>query len=51
MGKGLLLKRGIRGGGWRKGQILKKTDEKTMNLLHVGVFLSQKKQNQYSGFS
>ena len=51
VGKGLLLKRGIRGGGWRKGQILKKTDEKNNEFVTCrGVFESKKNKINIRGF-
>ena len=43
VGKGLLLKRGFRGGGWRKGQVLKKTNGKKHEFVTCrGVFEHQK---------
>ena len=36
---------GAKGGFWQKKVVEK------VKMLHVGVFLKQKKQNQYSGFS
>ena len=53
VGKGLLLKRGFRGGGGVEERAgFEKTDEKKHEFVTCrGVFELKKKQNQYSGFS
>jgi len=51
VGKGLLLKRGFRGGGWRKGQVLKKTDGKKHEFVTCrGVFEQQKRKSIFGVF-
>ena len=36
---------------WLVGEILKKKVGKNVKMLHAGVFLNSKNENQYSGFS
>ena len=51
VGKGLLLKRGFRGGGWRKGQVLKKTDGKKHEFVTCrGVFEPKKTKSIFGVF-
>ena len=35
---------------WLVGQILKKKVGENVKMLHAGVFLNNKNENQYSGF-